>query len=54
MTVGGTGNSITTGTGTGLNVDTAGITVGNLNFDSISSNGAANGIRCSRPARRVV
>ena len=45
LTVGGTGNSITTGTGTGLNVDTAGITVGNLNFDSISSNGATNGIR---------
>jgi VCBS repeat-containing protein len=45
LTVGGTGNSITTGTGTGLNVDTAGITAGNLNFDSISSNGATNGIR---------
>ncbi len=45
LTVGGTGNSITTVTGTGLAVDTAGITSGNLNFDSVSSNGAANGIR---------
>ncbi len=45
LTVGGTGNSITTGTGTALNVDTAGITAGNLNFDSISANGATNGIR---------
>ena len=45
VTVGGTGNSITTGTGTALNVDTAGITAGNLNFDAISSNGSTNGIR---------
>ena len=45
LTVGGTGNSITTGTGTALNVDTAGITAGNLNFDAISSNGSTNGVR---------
>jgi hypothetical protein len=45
LTVSGTGNSITTGTGIALNVDTAGITAGNLNFDSISANGAVNGIR---------
>ena len=45
LTVGGTGNSITTGTGRGLNVDTAGITASGLTFQSISSNGATNGIR---------
>jgi hypothetical protein len=45
LTVGGTGNSITTGTGRGLNVDTAGITGGGLTFQSIASNGATNGIR---------
>ncbi len=45
VTVGGTGNTITTGTGTGLNVDTTRIMPGGLNFDSVSSNGAANGIR---------
>ena len=45
LTVGGTGNSITTGTGIALTVDTAGIAAGNLNFDAISSNGAASGIR---------
>ena len=45
LTVVGTGNSITTGTGTGLNVVTAGIAASGLTFDSISSNGAVNGIR---------
>ena len=45
LTVGGTGNSITTGTGVGLNVDTTRIMPGNLNFDAVSSNGATQGIR---------
>ena len=45
LTVGGTGNTIDTGTGVGLNVDTTRIMAGNLNFDSISSNGSAQGIR---------
>ena len=34
LTVGGTGNSINTGTGVGLNVDTTRIMPGDLNFDS--------------------
>ena len=45
LTVGGTGNSIATGTGTALSVDNTRITPGGLNFDSISSSGAAQGIR---------
>ena len=45
VTVGGTGNTITTGTGVGLNVDTTRIMPGGLNFDPISSNGATQGIR---------
>jgi hypothetical protein len=38
-------NSITTGTGTALNVDNTGIGSDNLTFASISSNGSTNGIR---------
>jgi VCBS repeat-containing protein len=38
-------NSITTGTGTPLNVDNTGIGANNAIFKSISSNGATNGIR---------
>jgi VCBS repeat-containing protein len=38
-------NTITTGTGTALTVDSSGITTNGLHFDSIASNGAANGIR---------
>ncbi len=45
LTVGGTGNTITTGTGVGLNVDTTRIMPGNLNFASVSSNGSTQGIR---------
>ena len=45
LTVGGTGNTITTGTGVGLNVDTTRIMPGDLNFDAISSNGSTQGIR---------
>jgi VCBS repeat-containing protein len=37
-------NSITTGTGTALNVDNTGIGPNNVTFASISSNGAPNGI----------
>ncbi|EMR02768.1 beta strand repeat-containing protein [Cesiribacter andamanensis] len=50
VTVAGTGNSITSGTGTALNVVNTAIGApavagqGGLNFQSISANGAANGI----------
>ena len=40
----GTGNTITSTTGTALNVNSTTIGASDLNFESISSNGAANGI----------
>ncbi|MFN8346833.1 MAG: Ig-like domain-containing protein [Spirosomataceae bacterium] len=44
ISVTGTGNTITSTTGTALNVANTTIGANNLNFQSISSNGAANGI----------
>jgi VCBS repeat-containing protein len=45
INLGGTGNSISTTTGRGLNVDSTTIGSSGLTFQSISSNGATNGIR---------
>jgi hypothetical protein len=44
VTVAGTGNSISSGTGTALEVQNTNIGSGGLNFVSIAANGAANGI----------
>jgi hypothetical protein len=44
ITVTGTGNIISTATGTALNVSNTTIAAGGLTFQSISANGAANGI----------
>ena len=44
LTVGGAGNTITTTTGTALNVASTTIGASGVTFQSISSNGAANGI----------
>jgi hypothetical protein len=41
---GGADNTITTGTGTALNLDGATVGTGGVNFDTISANGAATGI----------
>ncbi|BCG69817.1 hypothetical protein MesoLj113a_09750 [Mesorhizobium sp. 113-1-2] len=44
VSVSGIGNTITTGTGTALDLDGATVGAGGINFDSISVNGAATGI----------
>ncbi|WP_179295984.1 S-layer family protein [Mesorhizobium sp. WSM4312] len=44
VSVSGTGNTITTGTGTALDLDGVTIAAAGINFDTISSNGAATGI----------
>lgn len=44
INVTGTGNTISSGTGTALNVNATTIGASNLNFNSISANGSANGI----------
>ncbi|MGX8010567.1 inverse autotransporter beta domain-containing protein [Mesorhizobium sp. ORM8.1] len=44
VTVSGAGNTITTGTGTALDLDGATVGAGGITFDSISSNGAATGV----------
>ncbi|WP_217571371.1 hypothetical protein [Mesorhizobium sp. GbtcB19] len=44
VSVSGAGNTITTGTGTALDLANATVGAGGINFDTISSNGAATGV----------
>ena len=44
MTVQGTGNTISSGTGTALNIANTTIGAADVTFQSISANGAVNGI----------